>query len=87
VPPQTERLITTLEALGFTRADNHTRAQPSIADLGAKPLLTLAEAHNLTGLSRGILREAIDGGKLKAKIIGRAWRVKRADLDSYIGKL
>jgi excisionase family DNA binding protein len=50
-------------------------------------LLTLAEARELTGLARGVLREAIDQGKLKAKIIGRAWRVKRADLDTYIHKL
>jgi excisionase family DNA binding protein len=83
----TERLITTLEALGFTRERDHVRAQPSISDLAAKPLLTLAEAHTLTGLSRGVLRDAIDAGKLKAKIIGRAWRVKRADLDAYIRKL
>jgi excisionase family DNA binding protein len=83
----TERLITTLEALGFTRADAHARPSPSIADLAAKPLLTLAEARELTGLARGVLREAIDRGKLKAKIIGRAWRVKRADLDAYIRKL
>jgi excisionase family DNA binding protein len=80
----TERLINTLEALGFTRG--HSPA-PSIADLAAKPILTLAEAHALTGLSRGILRDAIDAGKLKAKIIGRAWRVKRVDLDAYIRKL
>jgi excisionase family DNA binding protein len=83
----TERLIATLEALGFTRANNHARSSPSIADIAAKPLLTLAEAQTLTGLARGVLREAIGQGKLKAKIIGRAWRVKRTDLDAYVKKL
>jgi excisionase family DNA binding protein len=38
-------------------------------------------------LQRATLREAIDARKLKAKIIGRAWRVKRVDLDEYIEKL
>jgi excisionase family DNA binding protein len=50
-------------------------------------LLTLAEAQTLTGLARGVLREAIDRGKLKAKIIGRAWRIKRDDLNAFIKKL
>jgi excisionase family DNA binding protein len=34
-----------------------------------------------------VLVEAIKAGKLKAKTIGRAWRVKRSDLDGYIKKL
>jgi excisionase family DNA binding protein len=45
------------------------------------------EAAQLSGLSRGHLREAIDAGKLKARIIGRGWRVKRDDLDAYVKKL
>ncbi len=56
----------------------------SIAD---KPLLKLNEAAALTGLSRDTLRDAIDTGELKGKMIGKAFRVKRADLDAYITKL
>ena len=52
-----------------------------------KLLLTLQEVQSLTGLSREILREAIDTGELPAKIIGRAWRVKREDLEAYIDEL
>jgi excisionase family DNA binding protein len=55
--------------------------------LAEKLLLTLAEAQLLTGLSRSILRVAIDAGELKARTIGRAWRIKRADLDRYVAKL
>jgi excisionase family DNA binding protein len=55
--------------------------------LAEKLLLTLAEAQLLTGLSRAVLREAIEAKQLKAKLIGRAFRVKRADLESYIAKL
>jgi excisionase family DNA binding protein len=50
-------------------------------------MLTLPEASTLSNLSRGHLRDAIRGGRLKAKIIGRGWRVKRADLDLYIRTL
>jgi excisionase family DNA binding protein len=56
----------------------------SIAD---KPLLKLDEAARLTGLSRNALRTAIDTKELSGKLIGRAFRIKRADLDEYIKNL
>lgn len=56
----------------------------SIAD---KPLLKLDEAATLTGLSRDTLRKAIEADELRGKIIGRAYRIKRADLDDYIKNL
>lgn len=52
-----------------------------------KLLLTLNEAQELTGLSRTILREAISQGTLKAKIIGKSWRIKYTDLERYVEKL
>ncbi len=59
----------------------------SRSDLGPKVLLTLPECQKLTGLSRAVLRAAIDAGDLKAQQIGRAWRVKRTDLDEWIKAL
>jgi excisionase family DNA binding protein len=56
----------------------------AIAD---KPLLKLDEAAALTGLSRDILRKAIDTKELKGKMIGKAYRIKREDLDRYIKNL
>ena len=56
-------------------------------ELGPKLLLTLPECQKLTGLSREVLRVAIDASELKARQIGRAWRVKRADLEAYIASL
>jgi excisionase family DNA binding protein len=56
-------------------------------ELGPKLLLTLPECQKLTGLSREVLRTAIDINELKARQIGRAWRVKRADLEAYIASL
>jgi excisionase family DNA binding protein len=52
-----------------------------------KILLNLFDCRLLTGLSEASLREAIKSKKLKAKIIGRGWKVKRQDLDEFIKKL
>jgi excisionase family DNA binding protein len=52
-----------------------------------KLTLSLVEAAQLSGLSRVHLRFAIEEKKLKARIIGRGWRVKRADLEAYIRRL
>jgi excisionase family DNA binding protein len=56
----------------------------AIAD---KPLLKLDEAAALTGLSRDILRKAIQDKTLNGKMIGKAYRIKRDDLDEYIKNL
>ncbi len=63
-----------------------TTERPGVA-IEAKLVLTLPEASALTNFSRGHLLEAIKNKKLKAKIIGRGWRIKRADLDLYVKKL
>ena len=63
-----------------------TESQPGVS-IADKLLLTLSEAQALTELSKGFLRDAINNGELKAKIIGRSWRVKRSDLDEYIANL
>jgi len=52
-----------------------------------KLLLNLTDCRLLTGLSDANLRDAIREGKLKAKIIGRGYKVKRADLDEFVEKL
>ena len=56
-------------------------------EIADKPLLKLDECAALTGLSRDTLRKAIDSKKLKGKIIGKSFRIKREDLDGYIKKL
>jgi excisionase family DNA binding protein len=62
-------------------------AMASPVRLADKLTLSLTEAALLSGLSRGNLRGAIKAGKLKAKIIGRGWRIKRDDLEGYVKKL
>ncbi|GFE72114.1 helix-turn-helix domain-containing protein [Chroococcus sp. FPU101] len=61
-------------------------AKPTVG-IENKLLLTLREVQALTGLSRETLREAIASHQLKAQIVGKAWRVKRKDLEEYIENL
>ncbi|MCA1616434.1 MAG: helix-turn-helix domain-containing protein [Acidobacteria bacterium] len=63
------------------------RAEAATVPLADKLTLNLTEAAQLSGLSRAHLRAAIAEKKLKARIIGRGWRVKRSDLDAYVAKL
>lgn len=52
-----------------------------------KLLLTISEAQELTGLSREYLKQAIASGDLSSKKIGKAWRIKRIDLEIFISNL
>jgi excisionase family DNA binding protein len=65
------------------------REQPRIEGIrvSEKLLLNLTDCRLLTGLSDANLRDAIHEGKLKAKIIGRGYKVKRADLNEFVEKL
>jgi excisionase family DNA binding protein len=53
----------------------------------SKLTLSLVEAAELSGLSKGYLLDAIKGKKLKARKLGRGWRMKREDLNNYVQKL
>jgi predicted transcriptional regulator len=52
-----------------------------------KLLLNLTDCRVLTGLSDANLRDAIKLEQLKAKIIGRGYKIKRTDLNNYIKNL
>ncbi len=65
----------------------HDPDETPISDLAAKPLLTRAEARRYTGLSQKLLREAVTSGKVSEVKLGHAYRLKRAELDSYVGAL
>jgi excisionase family DNA binding protein len=74
-----EPMIKLVEMLAKPRTD--------IAEFNLKLTLSLDEACQLSGLPRSMLRRAIDEKKLKAIRTGRGFRVRRADLESYIKKL
>jgi excisionase family DNA binding protein len=84
-PQDRERFINALEAIA---SHEQTRAGLVVAaGLGEKIMLTLADAAALSSLSTGHLRDALRAGQLKGKIIGRGYKIKRADLDHYVKKL
>jgi excisionase family DNA binding protein len=52
--------------------------------IGEKLTLSLVEASQLAGLSKGYLKKAIDGGELKAAKRGKGWNIKRTDLEEWV---
>ena len=79
-----QEMMKHLPALLPPAPNGHTPAAIPVAD---KLILTLADAAALTSLSKDHLSAAIHAGKLKAKKIGRGWKIKRDDLDLYVKKL
>ncbi len=59
----------------------------SVADLSHKLSLSVKEAARLSGLSEGHLRAAIKTGKLKARIIGKGYRISPDVLRAYVKKV
>jgi excisionase family DNA binding protein len=84
-PQDRERFIAALEAL--SKGPEQTRTGLVAATVGEKVMLTLADASALSSLSTDYLRKAIRAGKLKGKIIGKGFKIKRSDLDAYVRKL
>ena len=54
--------------------------------LSAERLLTLKEAAEVLRLHPRIVREYIRRGELQGRLIGRRWRLRRKDLDSFFEK-
>jgi hypothetical protein len=52
-----------------------------------KLLLTVKDCQLLTGLSEQVIRDSIRDVKLKARVIGRGFKVKRSDLNDFISGL
>lgn len=52
-----------------------------------KILLAVEDALSLTTLSRAVVMDAMKNGQLPTRKFGRAWKVKRRDLDAWIDNL
>jgi excisionase family DNA binding protein len=75
----------TLEFLEIFR-NSLTNQKPTVP-IADKVLLTVKDCQLLTGLSEQTIRDAIRDETLKARVIGRGFKVKRTDLDEFIHKL
>ena len=80
---QTARLINGI----FERMESVFQRQAEASDRAQKLMLTIAEAATLAGLPKSYVRQSIKDGKLKAVVIGRIYRIKRQDLDSFVNDL
>jgi excisionase family DNA binding protein len=76
-----------IEAIRGLLSGSSEEPRSASVRVSEKILLNLSDCRLLTGLSEANLRDAIKSKKLKAKIIGRGWKVKRQDLDEFIKKL
>lgn len=76
-------LLAQLQTLGQTAQPNPRHAENAVP-VAAKRLLTLDDARALTGLSRQVLKTAIDAGELHAFMVGRAYRMMPDDLDAWL---
>jgi hypothetical protein len=61
--------------------------QKPIVPIADKVLLNIKDCRLLTGLSEQMIRDAISEGKLKARVIGRGYKVKRQDLNLFVDAL
>jgi excisionase family DNA binding protein len=76
-----------VEAIRGLLAGSAEEPRSAAVRVSEKILLNLSDCRLLTGLSNANLRDAIKAGTLKAKIIGRGWKIKRPDLDEFINNL
>jgi excisionase family DNA binding protein len=82
---RSDGVIPGLEA--FAAFVSAARPQATVTDLAHQLMLSRAEAARLAGVAENQIKLAIASKKLKARIVGRAWRVKRADLEAWVKKL
>jgi hypothetical protein len=83
----TTREQANIEAIQGLLSGNVEEPRSASVRVSEKLLLNLNDCRLLTGLSDENLRSAIKAGSLKARIIGRGWKVKRQDLDEFINNL
>ncbi len=76
-----------VEAIRGLLSGRPEEARSASVRVSEKILLNLTDCQSLTGLSDANLRDAIREGKLAGRIIGRGYKIKRADLDKFIDNL
>ncbi len=88
VPAMTKNDLARSNTLEFLDVfKNAFTLEKSVVPIADKILLTVTDARGLTGLSEKRIIEAIKSEKLKAKFIGKGWKIKRGDLDGFIDDL
>lgn len=84
---QFARSVPALELPADGSSSSSSSSRSAHVPTADKTLLSLEEAGAITGLSRAFLKEAIASERLASRKIGRAWRIKRRDLDRFVDDL
>jgi hypothetical protein len=88
VPAMTKNDLARSNTLEFLDVfKNALTSQKSVVPIADKILLAVQDCRLLTGLSEKRIIEAIKSEKLKAKFIGKGWKIKRGDLNNFIDDL
>jgi excisionase family DNA binding protein len=83
----TTREQANIESIRGLLSGNTEEPRSASIRVSEKLLLNLNDCRSLTGLSEDFLRSAIKNEELKARIIGRGYKIKRQDLDEFINNL
>lgn len=78
--------VTVIKAI-FERIETVFERQIQASDRAQKLMLSIVEASAISGLPKSFIRQSIKDGKLKAVVIGRTYKIKRTDLDSFVRDL
>jgi hypothetical protein len=85
--PRTQQLVSLLTRSmtgALKKALPRELANPT-APLATLPILTPAQAATVSGLTEHFLRQHLD--ELKAKKLGRGYKIRRTHLDAFVNKL
>lgn len=83
----TLQLLADIHTLAEELKADRDKPRQDAASLATKLTLSIDEAATLAGVSRGIIRAAIQEGSLSARIIGRGYRVGRPALERWVESL
>jgi excisionase family DNA binding protein len=72
---------------GDEMSEQSRRAPKAHTPTADKILLGVEDAMSLTTLSRAVILGAVKTGQLPAQKFGRAWKIKRRDLDAFVDNL
>ena len=78
--------VTVIQAI-FEKIETVLDKQMQASDRAQKLMLSIPEASAISGLPKSFIRQSIKDGNLKSVVIGRTYKIKRTDLDSFVRDL
>jgi excisionase family DNA binding protein len=86
IPTKAENLDRQTQTLELLEIFRNSPAK-TVVPVADKILLTVQDCRLLTGLSEQTIRDSIRDETLKARVIGRGYKIKRSDLNEFVTNL